>query len=222
MPQRPLRRALVLGLGNPLAGDDGFGRAVLEILRAQGPPPGVELRDAHTDLLGHLDQLAEVCQAVLIDAVLAPGAAGQVMIYDEQQLGSFSTRASSGHQLSPAFGIKLFRTLHPDAPTRIDLVALGTEQIRLGIGLSEPACASAGAEAVRRLLRQWWPPAAPSAARAKEHRSLAGSVGSAMRGPAASPARCETAGTAVELARGLLPEPRYCHEGASHTHRSDS
>ncbi len=51
-------RRLVLGLGNPLLGEDGFGSAVIELLRRRPDrPAAVDLVDAHTDLLAQLETL---------------------------------------------------------------------------------------------------------------------------------------------------------------------
>lgn len=132
-------RVLVLGLGNPLAGDDGFGPRVIE--RLQGAPPAdAHLVDAHTDLLSWIEEFAGYQLVVLIDAFLAPATpAGEVVVLTEEQLAGFPDASPSIHQLSPLMALRLFRQLYPDARTRIVLVALQTHSIVLGSDVDERA-----------------------------------------------------------------------------------
>ena len=104
-------RALVVAVGNPQMGDDGFGLAVLERLRAEGVPPDVVLVDAGTDLLALLDDLAGYARVVVVDAVLSAGPAGRVACHEEVDLRAFTHDAPTGHQVSPLLAIELFRTV---------------------------------------------------------------------------------------------------------------
>ena len=69
--------ALVIGLGNPLMGDDGLGLAALERLAAEWVlPSGVELVDGGTWGLNLLPRLESADQVLFLDAVdvgKAPG-----------------------------------------------------------------------------------------------------------------------------------------------------
>ncbi len=132
---RTENRTLLVALGNPLNGDDGFGPQVLERLHeaADALPPGVELVDAGTDLLNHIESFAGRDRVVLIDAVLDPegklGSAGTVAVMDEESFQSWSETSQSVHQVSPLLGLKLFRALNPEAKTQIFLVGLLVDQI---------------------------------------------------------------------------------------------
>ena len=70
------QKTLLVGLGNPLSGDDGFGARVVELLQRNGTVilPDVSLVDAGTDLLNHIESFAEYDRVVLIDAILDPEA----------------------------------------------------------------------------------------------------------------------------------------------------
>jgi hydrogenase maturation protease len=70
-------RLLVLGVGNPLMGDDGIGLVVARALRRRRIA-GVEIVEAGTPGFGLIDMLSSVEQAVLIDAVDAGCAPGSV------------------------------------------------------------------------------------------------------------------------------------------------
>jgi hydrogenase maturation protease len=156
-------RRLVLGLGNQLAGDDGFGSAVIAaLLQRPDLPAGVDVVDAKTDLLAQLDTFDSYDEVVLVDVVLgATGAstpdgeggarAGNVSVVDEATFGGWPETSPSCHQISPLLAVKLFRALHPDATTRITLVALHADEVRLAPGV-ERSAVDAGSEAVIRLV----------------------------------------------------------------------
>jgi len=145
-------KRLVVGLGNPLAGSDGFGTAVLARLRERGPlPAGVALLDAHTDLLGQIDAFLAYDEVVLVDAVVGIGGAGRVDVFDERTFSAWPDSAASCHHLSPLVAVKLFRTLYPDAATRLTLVGFCADEIVMGQALP-PAVVTSGVETVARLL----------------------------------------------------------------------
>ena len=72
------RRTVVIGLGNPLMGDDGLGLVVLEELRtAYALPPEIELVDGGTWGMNLLPVIEDADELILIDAIdvgEAPGA----------------------------------------------------------------------------------------------------------------------------------------------------
>jgi Ni,Fe-hydrogenase maturation factor len=180
---RPKR--LVLGLGNRLVGDDGFGSAVIEMLRARpGLPANVELVDAHTDVLAHVETLGSYDDVVLVDVVIdgsgspksthegdpgspkpngeggsgspkpngeGGGSPGDVAVVNEETFMRWPETSPSCHQISPLVAVKLFRALQPQATTRITLVALHADVLRVGPGVAASAVV-AGAEAVVRLV----------------------------------------------------------------------
>ncbi len=148
---------LVLGLGNRLAGADGFGPAVVEELAAVGDlPHGVELVDAHADLLGSLDRFEGRDQVVLVDAVLDANGSG-VGVFEEDVFSRWETRSTGVHGLSAIMAVKLFRRLQPPAdpalPGRpcITLVACRVTEAHFLRPL-DPAIVEAGADAVRGVL----------------------------------------------------------------------
>jgi hydrogenase maturation protease len=127
------KKTLIIGLGNPLSGDDGFGSRVLVLLEQTALPPNVELKDAHTDLLGHIDNFAECDRILLIDAVLDPdkklGQTGRVALFYEDAFLSWPESSSGVHQMSPLLAVKLFRQLYPTAKTQIILAGLLVDRI---------------------------------------------------------------------------------------------
>jgi hydrogenase maturation protease len=124
-----------VGLGNLLSGDDAFGPQVLDRLRQCETklPPGVIVLNAHTDLLNYIEDFAGYGRIFLIDAILDPegklGKPGSIVVLDEEEFQSWSESSPSVHQMSPLLAVKLFRSLHPEAPTGITLVGLLVDQL---------------------------------------------------------------------------------------------
>ena len=79
---------LVVGLGNPLRGDDGVGPRVVEALDRRGVPPGVTLLDAGTGGLGLLNALEGWDRVVVVDAAEVGGKPGDFVRFtpDEARL----------------------------------------------------------------------------------------------------------------------------------------
>ena len=69
---------LVLGLGNPLRGDDGIGPRVVEELEARGLPKGVTALDAGTGGLDILRIIEEWQDVVIVDAADMDAGRGEV------------------------------------------------------------------------------------------------------------------------------------------------
>jgi hydrogenase maturation protease len=78
----------IIGLGNPLRGDDGVGVRVAEMLAARALPPGVEVIDGGTLGLGLVNLLEERRRVILVDAANVGQAPGQFVRFtlDEVQL----------------------------------------------------------------------------------------------------------------------------------------
>jgi hydrogenase maturation protease len=131
---------LVVALGNPLLGADGFGPAVADRLgRMPGFFEAAELLDVSTDLIGHLDTLAKHDRVILVDALVAAGRPGQVAVYEEQEFAAWSVMSPGCHAISPVMGLRLFRCLYPEATTRMSLVGLSVEFVERATELPDAA-----------------------------------------------------------------------------------
>lgn len=119
---------LIVGIGNSSQGPDAFGPAVIDRLRAQALPPGVELVDAGTDLLSYIDRFVDVDHVVLVDAFLGAGT-GAVMAIDESRFSTWSLESPGSHELSAVLAVRLFRLLHPGSRVRFTLVGFDVERI---------------------------------------------------------------------------------------------
>jgi hydrogenase maturation protease len=100
----------IVGVGEPMAGDDGVGIRVIERLRGLGLPPGTELfalRDP--SMLATL--LAGSRRAVVVDAVLDPERSGEVRLLGAAELAGLGRRSISSHGVDALTAVELARAL---------------------------------------------------------------------------------------------------------------
>ncbi len=135
------RSVLILGVGNPLAGDDGVGVRAIEGLAAGDLPEGIRLLDA--GVLG-MDILAWIQPdepVVILDAVHGPGEPGTLYRLGLDEIASPREPPLSVHDLGIADALAAARLM--GRPLRGAL--LGVEPARIEAftaGLSPPVAAA--------------------------------------------------------------------------------
>lgn len=125
-------RTLVLGLGNPLRGDDGIGPRIIEGLTRRELPEGVVALDGGTGGLDLMHILAEWERAVIVDAADCGREPGQFVRFapDQAQLLGAPDRFSFHHA-----GLSEVLTL-ADALGRSlpEMVIFGVQPAQIGWG----------------------------------------------------------------------------------------
>lgn len=130
----------IVGVGQPMAGDDGVGIHVAREVAGRGLP-GIDVSEvAEPSALVPL--LEGAGRVVVVDAFLMEGAApGEVRRLDPDELAR-GARSLSSHGLGVAQAIALARALSPDAALA-DVVGIAIAPVRrLGPGLSERVAAA--------------------------------------------------------------------------------
>ncbi len=127
----------IIGVGNPLMGDDGAGTALVELLGRRELPPGVEVVDGGTGgvtLLGLMEGAAGV---VLVDAADMGRPVGAVVrLTGEEAALSACSAPLSLHQAGVAGALALGRELA--ILPRLVLFLVQGERVAPGQGLSPP------------------------------------------------------------------------------------
>ncbi len=150
---RTAAETVVVGLGNPLRGDDGVGPEVVRLLDARGLPPGAEAVDAGTGGIGLLDVIGTGARVVVVDCARMGTPPGTIRSFGPREAAS---RAPSGrlslHDVDPMQVLELARGLG----LGLDLTVVGVEPetLEAGAPLSEAVRAALPAvvEEVLRLL----------------------------------------------------------------------
>jgi hydrogenase maturation protease len=154
---KALKKINVIGLGNILFGDEGFGvEAVKKLSERSVYPESVRFVDGGTQGLYLLDYF-ESCDAVLVfDALIPVEYEQKVYVYHKEELPAFIHRKMSSHQmgLSEIIGIA---QLHGRMPDEMVLVGAPPQCLDLGMGLSGGMAVmmEEAVEKGREIIEQW-------------------------------------------------------------------
>lgn len=147
---------VVIGLGNPLMGDDGVGLAVLARLCDGWDLPDVELVDGGTWGLSLVPVIEDAQRLLLVDAIAAHREPGTIIELKRDRLPIYLSRKLSPHQVDmrDALAVAELRGFLPN-----EIVAIGVQPavVELGIELSPPVAAQLDAlvHAVVKQLEDW-------------------------------------------------------------------
>ena len=153
--QRPvvISKALIVGYGNPLRGDDGIGQAVARALASESAIDGAEIIACHQLMPELSESLAAVGLAVFVDAAagLRPGS----VVVNKTQ-GSSALTSGLVHHVDPGALLFLARTLYGQAPEAF-LVTVGAEtfELRETLSASVAAALPVVVATVRRLVLEY-------------------------------------------------------------------
>jgi len=147
----------VIGLGNLLYGDEGFGVAALNSFRDLSDfPETVRCIDGGTQGIYLLDYI-ESCDAVIVfDALIPLDYERRVYVYRNEELPAFIHRKMSSHQmgLSEMLGIARLRG---KMPKEIVLIGVPPKELELNVGLSPEVSLllPAAVEEARAMVKGW-------------------------------------------------------------------
>lgn len=129
----------IIGIGNVLMGDDGFGPYVVKTLEALYEfPADVSIVDAGTPGLDLSPFLMNADVIILVDAVKASGEAGSVRTYGREDLVRPGVTPRLGPH-DPALAQTLITLdLAGTGPKAVMLVGAVSERVTTGPGLTEP------------------------------------------------------------------------------------
>jgi hydrogenase maturation protease len=162
------RRALVVGLGNPLMGDDGLGLAALARLAQDWDlPPTVEPVDGGTWGLELLPRFEEATHVLLLDAVDAGRDPGTPVELEREDLPRLLGHKLSPHQIELREVLALAE-LRGTLPASLACLGLQPASVELRAGLSPALTAGLGqlAASAAARLRAWGFPVLSRLARA--------------------------------------------------------
>jgi hydrogenase maturation protease len=126
---------LVIGVGNPLRGDDGAGRTVARLL-AERAVPGLVVRESSGEATSLMDAWTGFGDVVLVDACRGAGPPGSVHVFRADEVDRVaSLRHASSHSLGVAAAIGLARALGT-IPGRLVVYAIEARDTAEGARLS--------------------------------------------------------------------------------------
>ncbi len=146
---------LVIGLGNPVLGDDGVGWLVVGEAEARwSGAPGVEFDRLAVGGLTLMERLVGARRAILVDAVVTGlDPAGTVRLLEPGTIpGRDATHLDSPHDVTLRTALELGRTLGAALPDEIAVLTIEAERVGEFSERLTPAVAAAVPGAVARVL----------------------------------------------------------------------
>jgi hydrogenase maturation protease len=124
-------KTIIVGLGNPILGDDGVGWKVAEEVKRRIPP------DVHIEVIclslggiGLMEHLIGYDRAILVDAFISDREIGAIIVSKLSDLPDYSAfHIASAHDTSLQNAIKLGRSLGAQLPNDITVVGVATNPI---------------------------------------------------------------------------------------------
>ena len=131
-----MRRTLILGLGNPLLGDEGIGGRVIEELRGLELPAGVELADGGTAGLGLIGLMEGYQRVIIVDAADMGRPPGHVVRFTPSEVQFKTAEAPlSLHQIGLGEALVVAEALEM-APAELIIIGVQPSWLEMGVGLS--------------------------------------------------------------------------------------
>ncbi len=123
-------KKIVVGLGNPILGNDGVGWKVAEEVEKRLPADsGVEVEFFSLGGISLMERLVGYDEAVVVDALQSREARGKVVVLSLEELPNYSAlHATSIHDTSLQDAFILGRKMGAQLPERVSIVGVTTEQ----------------------------------------------------------------------------------------------
>jgi hydrogenase maturation protease len=148
-------KLIVLGLGNPLLGDDGVGWVVVQALESQ-----LEEADIETDLLAGgglslMERLVGYTAAIIVDSIYTGSAPpGTVRTFPLEALENpFAGHTGSAHETNLLTALEMGRSLGVALPEQVMIVAIESPDIYDFDDMLSPVVAAAVPVACEVVLR---------------------------------------------------------------------
>ena len=132
---------LVIGIGNPVRGDDAAGLEVARRVRQATRPGEVTVRELTGDQLALIDEWAGATEVYVVDAVYSGGTPGTVYQFDATDALTDRFRHRDTHMFSLAEVIELARALGR-LPGHLAGYGIEGASFAAGYGLSKEAAAA--------------------------------------------------------------------------------
>ena len=125
-------QTLIVGVGNPLLGDEGIGCHIIEKLSGMDLPSDVRILNCGCDLLNLASYINRPQRIIVIDAVRAGGKLGQIHRFDFDEFDTIKTENPFAHQLRIVDVLRLLKRVYPSL-TCCKITIMGIEPAALGL-----------------------------------------------------------------------------------------
>ena len=122
-------KTIVIGLGNPILGNDGIGRKVAEeVKQCVGARPDVEVDCVSLGGISLMERLIGYDYAILIDAFQSEKASGSVLVMNLDDVPNYSAfHTTNAHDTSLQNALEVGKKLGEKLPGHVMVVGVATE-----------------------------------------------------------------------------------------------
>lgn len=131
MKRESIMKTLVIGLGNPILGDDGVGWKVAEEVRNQLPSDApVDVDFLSLGGISLMEHLIGYERAILVDAFALEESTGSILVLKLDDLPNYSAfHTTSTHDTSLQNAIELGRSMGARLPNDVTVVGIATKHV---------------------------------------------------------------------------------------------
>jgi len=124
-------RTLVLGIGNPILGDDGVGFHIAQELAKEIKDENIDVKDASTDGLNLLELIAGYDKVIVIDAIMTEsGEIGRIYRLRPESIARTVHPTTSPHHANLATAIEIGKKLLAEQmPREVVVFAVGIQEV---------------------------------------------------------------------------------------------
>lgn len=127
----------ILGLGNLVLSDEGFGVEAVRYLESRHKlPPNVNVIDGGTQGIYLLDYIESADRLMIFDAIIPRDYEFKVYLYKNEELPAFIHRKLSSHQIGLSELLSVAR-LKGRVPDEIALIGVPPKSLDMHVGLTE-------------------------------------------------------------------------------------
>jgi len=116
-------KTIVLGLGNPIFGDDGVGLRVIEELQKQIHDKDITIEGYELAGLDMLEKLSGYDRVIIIDAIQAGGRVGDIYQLTPEDLKS-TVHTGTPHDVNFSTALEFGERIGVKLPSKIDILAI--------------------------------------------------------------------------------------------------
>jgi len=147
-------RTLILGLGNPILGDDGVGYQVAMTLKERLVMPDVDIKEAGIAGLDFLDMINGYKRVIIIDAIQTEnGKPGRIYRFGMDELAN-TRHSGTPHDVNIATALELGKKLKLKLPREITIYAIEVKDVTSFSEECTPRIKRAIPECVKMVIRE--------------------------------------------------------------------
>jgi hydrogenase maturation protease len=148
-------KTLILGIGNPILGDDGIGPRIIQKLQGQFSDPDIMLKETNSAGINLMEIIAGFDAAIVIDASQNGGKPGDINWMKPHDFEFKHQTFPLQHGIGLLQALELGKALRQQMPEEVDILAVETQDVtsfREGLTAEVEKAVPVALEQIRRII----------------------------------------------------------------------